>query len=53
MNSKISSLKEKMRQALNSTMKVIAEDFHTKNKRLKDKGVRIKKISIDLKKNKH
>ena len=34
MNSKISSLKEKMRQALNSTMKVIAEDFQTKNKRL-------------------
>ncbi len=31
MNSKISSLKEKMRQALTSTMKVISEDFKLKN----------------------
>ena len=36
MNSKISSLKEKMRQALTSTMKVISEDFKLKNEDLKE-----------------
>jgi len=35
MNNKISSLKEKMRQALTSTMKVISEDFKTKNQNSK------------------
>ena len=40
MNNKISSLKEKMRQALNSTMKVIAEDFQTKNKKLKNNDIK-------------
>ena len=34
MNSKISSLKEKMMQALTSTMKVISEDFKIKNEKL-------------------
>ena len=48
MNNKISSLKEKMRQALNSTMKVIAEDFQTKGKKLKDNDVKdTEVISID------
>ena len=48
MNSKISSLKEKMRQALNSTMKVIAEDFQTKNKRLKDNDIKdVDVVQID------
>ena len=36
MNSKISSLKEKMRQALTSTMKVISEDFKIKDHKSKD-----------------
>jgi len=36
MNNKISSLKEKMRQALNSTMKVISEDFRIKNQNSKN-----------------
>ena len=36
MNSKISSLKEKMRQALTSTMKVISEDFKSKDQKTKN-----------------
>ena len=37
MNSKISSLKEKMKQALTSTMKVISEDYKIKNEKLANK----------------
>jgi cobaltochelatase CobT len=36
MNNKISSLKEKMRQALTSTMKVISEDFKVKDQSSKN-----------------
>ncbi len=39
MNSKISSLKEKMRQALTSTMKVISEDYKIKDEKLTNKDI--------------
>ena len=39
MNSKISSLKEKMKQALTSTMKVISEDYKIKDEKLANKDI--------------
>ena len=45
MNIKISSLKEKMRQALTSTLKVISEDFKVKNQ-IKKKQIIITHIEV-------
>ena len=44
MNNKISSLKEKMKQALTSTMKVISEDFKIKNEKTSDKDTNTAEI---------
>ncbi len=46
MNNKIYSLKEKMRQALTSTMRVISEDFKIKNEKLKNSNTEISEIQI-------
>ena len=39
MNNKISLLKEKMRQALTSTMRVISEDFEIKDQKPKKENI--------------
>ncbi len=46
MNNKISSLKEKMRQALTSTMKVISEDFKTNNQDSKKTNTKNQDIEV-------
>ncbi len=47
MNSKISSLKEKMRQALTSTMRVISDDFKIKDQKIKSTNENSEILSIE------
>ena len=47
MNSKISSLKEKMKQALTSTMRVISDDFKIKDQKIKNTNEKSEILSIE------